>query len=358
ADRLAHNVRGVAEVENRLQVAQDLEGRLAPAVKTLGEIWNGFVRLLPVLLFGVAIITASVLLGRWLARWRAFYRRIAANDFIASLLAQLVQGLVVVIGAALTLLLLDATGVVNTLLGAAGILGLALGFALRDTVENFIASILLSLRRPFNPKDYVRIEGHEGIVARLTSRATILLTLEGNQVRIPNATVFKGLIVNFTNDPQRRFTFKLGISPAEDLGRAQRAAISALATVDGVLSNPPAAALYEEVADSSVTLTLSGWMDQTRHDFLRVRSEAIRIVLAKMAEVGVDLPEPTLRLRRAPQSASSDIWRGDRVQTEPDVPSAGDEEGIPTTLDPSLNPVIDRERSGRPDLLQRSGAVE
>ena len=85
----------------------------------------------------------AIVLSRWLARKEALYRRITANDFLAGLLAQVVHGIVLIAGAALALLLLDAGGLVNTLLGAAGIAGLALGFALRDTVENYIASILL-----------------------------------------------------------------------------------------------------------------------------------------------------------------------------------------------------------------------
>ncbi|MDZ3838775.1 MAG: mechanosensitive ion channel, partial [Rhodospirillales bacterium] len=231
AARLAANVRGVAEVENRIEVAQDLEGRLTPALRRLSEVWSGFVRLLPVILLGATIMAAAFLLGRWLARLKSVYRRISVNAFIAGLLAQVVQTAVLLAGLALAMLLLDATGLINTLLGAAGIVGLALGFALRDTVENYIASILLSLRRPFDPFDYVRIEGHEGMVIRLTSRATVLLNQDGNQIRIPNAIVFKGLIVNFTRRPQRRFTFSLGIAPDEDLGRAQRVALEALARV-------------------------------------------------------------------------------------------------------------------------------
>lgn len=346
AVRLARNVRGVAEVENRIAIAQDLEGRLTPALKRLQEIWNQVIRLLPVLLVGLAIMALAVLAGRWLAARHSLYQRLAANAFMASLLAQVVQGVVVIGGAVLTLLLLDATGLVNTLLGAAGLVGLALGFALRDTVENYIASILLSVRRPFDPADYVKIDTHEGVVARLTARATVLLTLDGNQVRIPNASVFKGVIVNFTAHPQRRFTFRLGVAPDEDLGRAQRTAIQALAGVEGVLADPPPTALYESVGDSTVTLVVAGWMDQGRHDFLRVRSEAIRVVLTEMNAAKVDLPEPTVRLRPLPGPAESPA-----ASAEP-LP------GIATTPDRSLRHAVERERSGRADLLEPAGRHE
>lgn len=352
AGRLARNVRGVAEVENRVEVAQDLEGRLTPALKRLDTAWTGFVRLLPVLLVGLAIVVAAYLLGRWLGRRKALYRHVAANAFIANLLAQVVQLAVILGGAALALLLLDATGLFNTLLGAAGIVGLALGFALRDTVENYIASILLSLRRPFDPYDHVTIENQEGIVVRLTSRATVLLTLDGNQVRIPNATVFKGLIVNYTQQPQRRFTFQLGIAPDEDLARAQRTATAAVASVDGVLADPAPTALYESLGDSAVNLTVAGWVDQSSHDFIRVRSEAIRIVLSRMGEVGVDLPEPTLRLRRAPGVSPA------AADAAPRAGRAGGSPAIDTARDPALDRVVEAERNRREDILDPAGLEE
>lgn len=350
AARLARNVKGVAEVENRIEVAQDLESRLTPALKRLGDFSRAAVRWLPVLLVALAIIAAAVLLGRWLAQWRSLYLRVTGNAFLARLLAQVVQGGVLIVGAALTMLLLDATALVNTLLGAAGLVGLALGFALRDTLENYIASILLSLRRPFDPEDYVRIEGHEGFVIRLTSRATVLLTLNGNQVRIPNAMVFKGLIINFTAHPQRRFSFQVSIAPDEDLSRAQLIATEALAAVDGVLAEPPPTALYKPVADGGIMLTVAGWMDLTSHDFHRVQSEAIRVVLSRVAEAGIAAPETTFRVRRAPKAAG----RAER-QAGVTAPAIS---AIPTSRDRSLQRVVEKERTGKPDLLDRTKPSE
>jgi small-conductance mechanosensitive channel len=92
-------------------------------------------------------------------------------------------------GLVVALDILNATELLGAVLGAAGVAGLALGFAVRDTIENFIASILLSLRQPFGPRDFVDIDGVQGSVARLTSRATILVSPDGNQIRIPNAAV-------------------------------------------------------------------------------------------------------------------------------------------------------------------------
>lgn len=350
AERLARQVEGVVEVADEVTVATGLERRITPALERIAEGWRAFVRLLPVLAVAGAIFLVFALLGRLLRRPRGLYRRIAPNPFLASLLAQIVQGAVLLAGAFAALLLLDATAVLGTLLGAAGILGLALGFALRDTVENYIASLLLSLRRPFGPEDFVRIADQEGIVLRLTSRATILLTLDGQQVRIPNAIVFKGVIVNYTEHATRRFTFTLGIAPDADLAQAQQVAIAAVSSVPGVIADPAPTAFFQQIGESTVDLTVAGWLDQRTHDFFRTRSEAIRVTLAQVLEAGIDLPEPTVRLRRAAPAPQ----HGRKVLAEP----TWEIEAQPTTRDRSLDEVLSRERERGRALLVDEAAKE
>ena len=83
------------------------------------------------------------------------WNRIAPNAFIAELYRQLVRLMFIVGALVIALDVMNATALLSTILGAAGIIGLALGFAVRDTVENFIASIMLSIRQPFRPNDTV-----------------------------------------------------------------------------------------------------------------------------------------------------------------------------------------------------------
>nr|WP_236651175.1 mechanosensitive ion channel family protein [Aquabacterium fontiphilum] len=174
--------------------------------------------------------------------------------------------------------MLDATALISAVIGTAGLVGLALGFALRDVVENYIAGLLLSLRQPFAPADHVVIDGHEGKVAALTIRSTNLITLDGNHLRLPNALVFKGVILNYTRNPQRRFGFRVGIGTREDIVRARRIGIEALRSLPGVLPEPPPLALVTELAESSVTIEFSAWFDQREAGYFRLRSEAIRLV--------------------------------------------------------------------------------
>jgi small conductance mechanosensitive channel len=145
-----------------------------------------------------------------------------------------------VLGVVLALDLLNLTALLGTILGAAGIIGLAIGFAVRDTVENFIASIMLSIRQPFRPKDLVEIEGELGHVIRLTSRATILLSLDGNHIRLPNATVFKAKIINYSRNDERRFTFALGIDPGADIAGRRRSCWPRCPELPFVLDTPGA----------------------------------------------------------------------------------------------------------------------
>lgn len=126
------------------------------------------------------------------------WERLTPNPFVAELLAQTVKVIFIVFGLILALSLIGAETILGTLLGGAGVIGIAVGFAVKDTIENYIASLMLSIRQPFRARDHIVINQQEGIVVRLTSRATILMTLDGNQLRIPNAEVFKGTILNYT----------------------------------------------------------------------------------------------------------------------------------------------------------------
>jgi hypothetical protein len=94
---------------------------------------------------------------------------------------------------------------------ATGLIGLAFGIAFRDITENFLASIFLSMQRPFETGDLVEITGVTGYVQQLNVRTMILVTLDGNLVQIPNASVYKNNLRNYTTNANRRLDFVIGI---------------------------------------------------------------------------------------------------------------------------------------------------
>jgi len=174
----ANQLEGVVEVENDLVINRELQPRLrAMWSKTVGFARN-LIYSLALFLLALAVQVLFWLVGRWVAARLALFQRFTPNHFIARLLGQLAQLAFVVLGLMIALVLLDATALLGTILGAVGIIGLAVGFAVRDTVENYIASVLLSLRNPSAVIDFVDVDGHTGNVIRLTSRATILLSPE------------------------------------------------------------------------------------------------------------------------------------------------------------------------------------
>ncbi|WP_440957748.1 mechanosensitive ion channel domain-containing protein [Oceanicaulis sp. LC35] len=297
AQALASRVEGVVTVENRIGRDVSVATRVAPAVGELETTLQDLVRVLPLLALAVAVFVVLSLLGWLLSRWDALWRVLTPNRFVAELVGSTVFGLFVVFGLVSALNLLDATAFLGALLGAAGVIGLAVGFAVKDTIENYIASIMLSIRQPFRPNDHVIIDGQEGRVIRLTSRATVLMTLEGNHLRLPNALVFKAVILNYTRNPERRFDFVLGVDPDDDPLSAVETGLSAMKRLGFVMTDPDPSAGIREVGDSTINLFFAGWIDQTRSDFNKSRSVAIATVKAALDQAGFTLPDPTYRLR-------------------------------------------------------------
>lgn len=293
---LVARVEGVVTIENEVSETTDLVERLTPALE---RIWGRMVQAvtyMPILLVSIFAGLMVIWAGFILARMKKPWDSIAPNAFIADIYRQIVRLFFIVLGVVLALDLLNLTALLSTILGAAGIAGLAIGFAVRDTVENFIASIMLSMRQPFRPKDLVEIEGDMGHVIRLTSRATILLSLDGNHIRIPNSKVFSARIVNYTRNDERRFTFTLGVQADADMAEAQAIILSALKELPYLLKTPGPSTWVEEVGDSTINITAAGWVMQHETGLFMARGEAIRLAKARLEEAGIALPEPTYRL--------------------------------------------------------------
>lgn len=297
AEAIARRTAGVVEVDSSIEVTTAVGERLTPALEHLRERLRSWGQALPLFAVALALAVAFGLLSRWLGARERWFRRLIRNPFLADLVRQLSATALFLLGVLLALELMEATALVGALLGAAGLLGVAVGFAFRDLAENYITSLLLSVRQPFEPNDHVVIDGEEGKVVRLTSRATILMTLDGNHLRLPNAKVFKATILNYSRNPLRRFSIAVGVGPAEDLLEAQRLGVGVLGATEGVLADPEPWAEVAELGESNVLLRFYGWVDQREANFFRVRSSAVRRVKDALDEAEIEMPEPAYRVR-------------------------------------------------------------
>jgi len=295
---IAGRVDGVVSVENRLEVEHRLGRRLEPLLDQAQTLGTRILELIPLLLVAFTVFALFWMAGVLVTRWTNIFRRVVRNSFIEALLEQILRLVFILVGLVVAMSILGATALIGSVLGAAGVLGLAIGFAMRDTIENYIASILLSIRQPFQPNDAVDIEGIDGRITTLNSRATVITTWDGNEVSIPNATVYKAKIRNYTRNPERRFEFELHLDPEIDLGCALAVALRAAKEVEGVLDEPAAATLLDRVDNYAFVLKVLAWVDQRRSDFNKVRSETLRAVRNAFEAEGIALAEPPQTVRQ------------------------------------------------------------
>ncbi len=370
AEALASRVEGVVTVENEIDRDVSVSTRITPALDQIEKYIGDLVRLAPLIALAAILFVAIAALGWLLASWNFLWRRITPNGFIAELVASTIRGVFVLFAAIAALSLLDATALLGAFLGAAGVLGLAVGFAVRDTIENYISSIMLSLRQPFRPNDHVIIDDQEGYVIRLTSRATILMTPQGNHLRIPNASVFKAVILNYSRNPERRFEFELGVDADDDPIAAIDTGIKAISSLQFVLKEPAPLAFIKEVGDSNIVIFFAAWIDQQTADFSKSRSVALSTAKDSLEEAGFALPEPIYRLRF--DASATPFLKGLSGSTadaqavdEPDTARAKKQartivDPADVAPDPHLAQKIEEERRERPDddLLTDTAPVE
>lgn len=202
-------------------------------------------------------------------------------------LAVLVVGLVV----ALNILKLEKA--VLSVLAGVGVIGLAIGFAFQDIAANFMAGVLLLIRRPLKVGDIVESNGFFGEVDLINLRNTAIKTPDGQMVLIPNKEVFQSPLTNYSVTGERRVTLGVGVSYGEDLERVREVALDAVSRVEERDTDREVELYFTEFGDSSINLELRIWLrSPEQQEYFTTRSAAVTAIKAAFDERDITIPFP------------------------------------------------------------------
>lgn len=251
-------------------------------------IWRG-ITVFDVLM-SVIILVVGVVVVRYLAKALGrVLARLGIPELVERFLVRLSRFLlyVALLGLALAPFGIDLTSLA---LGF-GVLGIVIGFALKDVLANFASGVLLLILRPFDKGHLVEVGGITGFVEDLGLNATTLKTFDGKRVIVPSQKVWGSPITNFHSWPIRRIDLVVGISYDDDVERALAVIRRILETDERVLREPGPATNVREFADSSVNLNIFAWTEQG--NFGALRNDLLLKVKEAFEREGITIPYPT-----------------------------------------------------------------
>jgi small conductance mechanosensitive channel len=292
AGDLARSTQDVVAVANRMEVVEPSMWDMRPAWLGLLGLWREFIRSLPFVVFALLVLALSAGAGVLTRRAaQALLRERIRARLLRSVLATAAGVLVFLFGAYVVLRVSGLTQLALTVVGGTGLIGLVLGIAFRDITENFLASIFLSLQQPFETGDLIEVAGVTGYVQQLNIRTTIVMRLDGNLVQIPNASVYKSNIRNFSANCNRREDFVVGIGYEDSISDAQQIARQVLLDHPAVLDDPEPSVLVDGLGKATVDLRVYFWLNGRESSWLKVRSSVIRLVKRAYQEHGISMPD-------------------------------------------------------------------
>ncbi|MGE4367407.1 mechanosensitive ion channel family protein [Thermomonas sp.] len=233
------------------------------------------------------------LLGRWLARRLArgldrVLGRAGVDATLGGFLHNIAYAVMIVL---VIMTALSALGIPTTsmfaLLGAAG---LAVGLAIKDSLSNIAAGVMLIVLRPFRAGDHVVIAGQEGIVQEIRVFQTWLRTFDHRVIILPNSQITTTQIINYSLLPLRRMEVPVGVGYGDDLKKARELLLKIAQEHPSIVDDPPPVARVMALADSSITLTLYAF---TRNDdHVDTRSQVVEAIRDEFAANGLNIPFP------------------------------------------------------------------
>lgn len=228
--------------------------------ESLHQSWVNFLDKSPTILFSILLFIIGLLIIKLINKYAKRIIVLKANDpLIADFLLSIISVVLTVVLFVICLGILGFDDVTNKILAGAGLTTFIIGFALKDIGENFLAGILMAFQRPFRIGDLIQIDNIKGRVIEMSLRSTTLKTLDGIDAYIPNATILKNTLENFTIDQLMRNNFIINVTHDENIDKAIQSIDKILNENEFVLKIPAHDVIVEKIENDIVSIGIYYW---------------------------------------------------------------------------------------------------
>ncbi|PZO59986.1 MAG: mechanosensitive ion channel protein MscS [Phormidesmis priestleyi] len=284
---------------------------LSIATDKITNMVQGAIALLPNIVIGTLVFILFWFIGRVM---RSFVRKQTRNRStrnVGLVVGRLSQGILVILGFLIAATIVFPSFNPSDALATLGIGGVAIGFAFKDILQNFLAGILILLTEPFQIDDQIVFKDYEGTVENIETRATSIRTYDGRRVMIPNAELFTNAVTVNTAYERRRLQYDIGIGYGDDIAKAKEIILETLNSRSEVLENPGPEAIVVELAGSSINIRARWWINPPlRAEAIDSMDWVLENLCNKLVAAGIDLPFPTQQILFHDQTEETD---GDRT---------------------------------------------
>jgi small conductance mechanosensitive channel len=241
----------------------------------------------------IGIAIAIFVIGKMIARKvsnliEAGMRRSGTDELLVDFIGNISYAILVV---AVILAAIDSLGVnVTSLMAVVAAAGLAIGLALKDSLSNFAAGVMIIIFRPFASGDFITAGGASGVVDEIGLFATQMHTGDNQRIIVPNNALISGNIINTSALPTRRIDLVFGIGYQDNIGQARDIMMEVMSADERILKDPAAAVAVAELADSSVNLNVRPWVNSA--DYWAVRADLLEGIKVRFDDAGISIPYP------------------------------------------------------------------
>ncbi len=258
------------------------------------DIARGTIEILPQLLISFVILLITYVFAKLVKRIvKGILKKTSLRRSLAELLVLFSSLTIWLIGIMIAAIIAFPGLTPTKMLAGLGIGSVAIGFAFKDIFENFLAGIIILVRREMRIGDFVACEGYEGTVEAILVRETHLRKTDGELVILPNSMLFKNPLTIRTALEQRRTTIICGVGYGENVDEARSVIKQAVTDCTTVISDSrPVEIFANEFADSSINFEVSWWTGSTPLDIRASRDEVVASIKSALDKAGIEIPFP------------------------------------------------------------------
>ena len=262
-------------------------------VEKLDTWLDGFIRNVPNIVIAILVFILFIYIARFMGRVIRKALKNRGRENFGEILGSFSKWVFLIIGVMLSVTILSPNLSPADLIASLGVSSVAIGFAFKDILQNWLAGILILMRRPFEIGDQIVVNGFEGTVERIETRATIIRQYNGKRIVVPNSEIYTNSVKVITANDLIRSQYDIGVGYDQDREKAISILKETIEKTEGVTQEKPVDVLPWDQADSWLTVRVRWWTNSDRSDVVKTFSRVINNTQNAMDEAGIDLPFPT-----------------------------------------------------------------